>query len=59
MIGAGSVVISDINDNVIAYGNPCRIIKKNNIEMSTNFNFWGGSLVKYAVMQHNTCNYAA
>lgn len=29
MIGAGSVVVKNIPDNVIAYGNPCRIIKDN------------------------------
>lgn len=29
MIGAGSVVVKNIPDNVIAYGNPCRIIKYN------------------------------
>jgi sugar O-acyltransferase (sialic acid O-acetyltransferase NeuD family) len=29
IIGAGSVVTKDIPDNVIAYGNPCRIIKNN------------------------------
>lgn len=28
-IGAGSVVVRDIPDNVIAYGNPCRVIRKN------------------------------
>ena len=28
MIGAGSVVVRDIPDNVTAFGNPCRI--KNN-----------------------------
>ena len=27
-IGAGSVVVKDIPDNVIAYGNPCRIVKQ-------------------------------
>jgi len=27
-IGAGSVVVSDIPDNVVAVGNPCRVIKK-------------------------------
>ena len=30
MIGAGSVVVKDIPDNVVAYGNPCRVIKQNN-----------------------------
>jgi sugar O-acyltransferase (sialic acid O-acetyltransferase NeuD family) len=29
IIGAGSVVTKDIPDNVIAYGNPCIIMKKN------------------------------
>jgi sugar O-acyltransferase (sialic acid O-acetyltransferase NeuD family) len=29
IIGAGSVVTKDIPDNVIAYGNPCRIIRAN------------------------------
>lgn len=28
IIGAGSVVTKDIRDNVIAYGNPCRIIRE-------------------------------
>ncbi len=27
MIGAGSVVVNDIPDGVLAYGNPCRVIK--------------------------------
>lgn len=27
MIGAGSVVVKDIPDNVVAYGNPCRVVK--------------------------------
>ncbi len=27
MIGAGSVVVNDIPDGVVAYGNPCRVIK--------------------------------
>jgi sugar O-acyltransferase (sialic acid O-acetyltransferase NeuD family) len=31
IIGAGSVVTKDIPDNVLAYGNPCKIIKENNI----------------------------
>lgn len=31
MIGAGSVVVKDIPDNVVAYGNPCRIIRLNEI----------------------------
>jgi sugar O-acyltransferase (sialic acid O-acetyltransferase NeuD family) len=30
IIGAGSVVTKDIPDNVIAYGNPCKIIRENN-----------------------------
>jgi len=30
IIGAGSVVTKDIEDNSIAYGSPCRIIRKNN-----------------------------
>lgn len=29
MIGAGSVVVKDIPDAVIAFGNPCRVRKKN------------------------------
>ncbi len=29
IIGAGSVVTKDIPDNVIAYGNPCKIIRSN------------------------------
>ena len=29
-IGAGSIVINDIPDNVIAMGNPCKILKINN-----------------------------
>ena len=29
VIGAGSVVTRDIPDNVIAYGNPCRVIREN------------------------------
>lgn len=29
MIGAGSVVVKDIPDGVVAYGNPCRVIKEN------------------------------
>ena len=32
IIGAGSVVVNDIPDNVVAYGNPCRIIKSINNE---------------------------
>ncbi len=27
MIGAGSVVVKDIPDNVVAYGNPCKIVR--------------------------------
>lgn len=29
IIGAGSVVTKNIPDNVVAYGNPCKIIRKN------------------------------
>lgn len=29
LIGAGSVVTKDIPDGVVAYGNPCRVIRKN------------------------------
>lgn len=29
MIGAGSVVVKDIPDSVVAFGNPCRVIRKN------------------------------
>lgn len=28
MIGAGSVVVKDIPNNVLAYGNPCRIVRE-------------------------------
>lgn len=29
IIGAGSVVVKDIPDDVIAFGNPCKVVKKN------------------------------
>lgn len=29
VIGAGSIVTKDISSNVIAYGNPCRVIREN------------------------------
>ena len=29
IIGAGSLVTKNIPDNVVAYGNPCKIIRKN------------------------------
>lgn len=29
IVGAGSVVTKDIPDNVIAYGNPCKVIREN------------------------------
>lgn len=31
-IGAGSVVVKDVPDNVVAYGNPCRVVKSNDYE---------------------------
>jgi len=31
IIGAGSVVTKDIPDNVIAYGNPCKIVRDNKV----------------------------
>ena len=30
VIGMGSIVTKDVPDNVVAYGNPCKIIKENN-----------------------------
>ena len=29
VIGAGSVVTKDVPDDVIAYGNPCRVVREN------------------------------
>ena len=29
VIGAGSVVVKDIPDGVVAYGNPCKVVRKN------------------------------
>lgn len=29
MIGAGSIVVKDIPDNVVAYGNPCKVVREN------------------------------
>lgn len=29
MIGAGSVVVKNVPDNVVAFGNPCKVMKKN------------------------------
>jgi acetyltransferase-like isoleucine patch superfamily enzyme len=29
IIGAGSLVTKDMPDNVVAYGNPCKIIREN------------------------------
>jgi sugar O-acyltransferase (sialic acid O-acetyltransferase NeuD family) len=31
VIGAGSIVIKDIPDDVVAYGSPCKIVRKTNI----------------------------
>ena len=29
IIGMGSVVLEDIPDNVVAYGNPCKVVGEN------------------------------
>jgi len=29
IFGAGSVVTKDIGDNVVAYGNPCKVVREN------------------------------
>ena len=29
IIGAGSVVVKDLPDGVVAYGNPCKVIREN------------------------------
>jgi acetyltransferase EpsM len=31
IIGAGSVVVNDIPDGVVAFGNPCRVVKDNHV----------------------------
>lgn len=31
VIGAGSVVVKDIPDNVVAYGNPCKVVREKKI----------------------------
>ena len=36
LIGAGSVVVKDIPDNVVAVGNPCKVVRMNNISKNTN-----------------------
>ena len=28
-VGAGSVVVKDVTDNVVAYGNPCKVVREN------------------------------
>lgn len=38
IIGAGSVVVKDIPDNVVAFGNPCQIIRKTNENNIMNVN---------------------
>lgn len=37
VIGAGSVVVEDIPDGVIAFGNPCRVIKIINQQQNNNY----------------------
>lgn len=37
VIGGGSVVTKDIPDNVVAVGNPCRVIRKIEEDKKTNF----------------------
>lgn len=66
MIGAGSVVVKDIPDNVVAYGNPCRVVKPttNSAEMIENemiHNLRGGvfSLLNTAPQYCLTLNIAA
>lgn len=47
MIGVGSVVVKDIPDNVIAYGNPCKIIKNMYTEIDSSLpNLMGGGNLK-------------
>lgn len=29
MVGAGSVVVKDVPDGVVAYGNPCKVVREN------------------------------
>lgn len=36
MIGAGSVVVKDIPDGVVAYGNPCKVIRDNSDKYMNN-----------------------
>lgn len=35
-IGAGSAVVKDVSNYVMAYGNPCRVIKQNEVDMNSN-----------------------
>ena len=44
MVGSGSVVTKDIPDHVIAYGNPCRVVRKN--ESSLKCRIFNHSTVK-------------
>lgn len=36
MVGIGSVVVKDIPDNVVAYGNPCRIVRIKDKKVTSN-----------------------
>ena len=36
MVGAGSVVVKDVPDGVVAFGNPCKVVKQNLTDMNDN-----------------------
>lgn len=58
IIGAGSVVVKDIPDNVVAFGNPCQIIRKTNENNIMNVNNLqtitrGGVICKPVLVSYN------